>query len=88
MAKFSLTEILIAFDQLINTFIYIPQDGWGMADETISARLFRTHLQDFISDVPMNLVNMLFFSKDHCFQAWRSEIERKQLPNSYRRGNL
>jgi hypothetical protein len=32
---------LIALDQGINTLVYLDGDGWGMADETLSARAWR-----------------------------------------------
>lgn len=76
---------LIAFDQTFNTMIHISGDGWGWADETLSARLFRCHLQGLISDKPMRFVDALFFwQPQHCYHSWRSEIERRQLPTMYR----
>ncbi len=78
-------EFLLAIDQLINTLIYIQGDGWGMADESVSARAFRCHLQDLISDRAMTFIDALFFwQRAHCYNAWRAEIERSQLPNQYR----
>jgi hypothetical protein len=76
---------LIALDQFLNTLIYIKGDGFGMADEAISARLFRCYLQDLISDEWYLAIDFLFFWDDaHCYESWRSEIERNQLPNFYR----
>jgi len=75
---------LIALDQWINTLIYIAGDGQGMADETISARVFRCHLQGHLSDHPYRAIDALFFwQKNHCHKSWRSEIERRQLPGYY-----
>ena len=75
---------LLALDQWVNTYWHIEGDGWGMADEAISARAFRCHLQGLISDRPMRAINGLFFwQENHCYQAWRSEIERRQLPDHY-----
>lgn len=75
---------LIAFDQFLNTIVYIIGDGFGMADETLSARAFRLELQGF-SDKVRKLIDVLFFWQDnHCYNAWLSEIERNQLPNFYR----
>jgi hypothetical protein len=75
---------LIAIDQLINCCIYIAGDGWGWADETISARLFRCHLQDLISGRWHRAVDALWFwDADHCFKSWRSEIHRRHLPSYY-----
>lgn len=76
---------LIALDQFVNTCIKIKGDGWGKADETISARVFRCYLQGYISDTAYLAIDTLFFWQDvHCYLSWRSEIERKQLPNYYR----
>lgn len=75
---------LLAIDQLLNTYWRIDGDGWGMADEALSARAFRCHLQGLISDRPMRIINGLFFwQADHCYAAWRSEIDRRQLPDHY-----
>lgn len=77
-------QTLIALDQAANTLIYVPGDGWGMADETLSARLWRCYLQGVIGAFGWQLVDTLFFwEPDHCYQSWRSEIERRQLPGHY-----
>lgn len=76
---------LIAFDQFLNCLIYIDGDGFGCADETLSARLFRCQLQELLSDKPHKLVDaLLWFDKNHCYESWRSEVERRQLPSFYR----
>lgn len=76
---------LLAVDQWANTYWHIDGDGWGMADEALSARAFRCHLQGLISDRPMRAINLVFFwQENHCYQAWRSEIDRRQLPDHYR----
>ena len=73
-------QFLIAFDQVINTVIYIKDDGWGYADETISARSWRLRDQSSLYKV----VNALFFWQDnHCRGAYISELSRKQLPKEY-----
>jgi hypothetical protein len=78
-------QILIALDQLLNTLVYIKNDGWGFADEMISARAFRCYIQDYISDKMMQIIDTLFFWDDnHCYECWVLECERKQLPNNYR----
>lgn len=75
---------LIALDQFLNCLVYIKGDGWGWADETLSARLYRCYLQGCLSDAPYRAVDLLFFWEDHhCYQAWVSEIERRQLPGHY-----
>ncbi len=76
---------LLALDQWANTYWHIEGDGWGMADEAISARAFRCHLQNLISDRPMRAINLLFFwQENHCYLAWRHELDRRQLPDHYR----
>lgn len=78
---------LIALDEFVSCCIYIPGDGWGWADETLSARLFRCWLQGPISDRwyrAVDSVAAVFGDIDHCYQSWRSEIERRQLPDYYR----
>lgn len=68
-------KVLIAIDQLINTLTF------GAPDETISARAYRN---DWVT--LERLINFLFRDKDHCKNAFFSELERKQLPDEYRDG--
>lgn len=84
-------QFWISVDQTANTLWYIDGDGFGMADEMISARAFRAHLQGLIDDTAMNLINLLFFwqrneqgVRNHCHRAWRSEWDRNQFPSHYR----
>lgn len=64
-------QILIAIDQLASALL------GGMADETISARLYRTNskLVPFVDFV---------LGKNHCHKSYISEVERKQFPKDYR----
>lgn len=71
-------QICVAIDQLINTLF------GGYADETISARAWRHHL-DGSRDWPYKLIDKLFFwQKNHCQEAYESELERAQYPAAYR----
>ena len=71
-------QILVAVDQLANTML------GGMADETLSARAWRHHL-DGSRDWPRAIIDALFFwQADHCRSAYESEVERRQLPPEYR----
>lgn len=71
-------QILIAVDQLVNTFL------GGMADETLSSRAYRHAEIKKDRRWPMVIINALFFwQKDHCRTAYESEVERKQLPAGY-----
>lgn len=70
-------QVLIALDQLVNTFL------GGMADETLSARAWRNHLK-CRRTWPVKVINMLFFwQKNHCRTAYESEKQRKHLPEGY-----
>ena len=75
-------QFLIAIDQLINTIVYIKRDGFGYADEMLSARAWRlrniTKLHRFID-------RLFFWDDQHCYECFRIEVERKQLPVEYRR---
>ena len=78
-------QFLISLDQTANTLIYVDGDGWGTADEAISARAFRCYLQGLIPDLYYKTIDALFFWQEaHCHGAWQAEIERSQLPNHYR----
>ncbi|HAJ72423.1 MAG TPA: hypothetical protein DCO68_10135 [Methylophilaceae bacterium] len=72
-------QVLIAADQLLNTAL----GGW--ADETLSARIWRNKDKNMLLKVGVVVVNALFFwSRNHCYQAFVAELERKQYPRSYR----
>lgn len=75
-------QFLIAFDQLINTMVYIRGDGWGWSDESLSARAYRLRETN---PYPYHFINTLFFwQDDHCKEAYKSEKNNKQLPMEYR----
>ena len=71
-------QILIAFDQLINTIL------GGMADETISSRAHRNRHKNWRWRFMRRLIDGLFFwQKDHCYQSYLAELDRKQLPPNF-----
>ena len=71
-------QILIAFDQLINTFL------GGMADETISSRAHRNRYKSWRWRFMRRLIDGLFiWKKDHCHQSYLAELDRKQLPPNF-----
>jgi hypothetical protein len=77
-------DLPLGLDQLLNCVIWLPGDGWGTADETISARAWRCWLAGLIPSFWYRAIDALFFWQDHhCYHAWRSEIERRQLPDHY-----
>lgn len=76
-------QLLVALDQLGNTLL------GGYADETLSARAFRCHLQGDWPAWPYEAIDGLFFwQAAHCHRSWRSEWERHQMPGHYRHGCL
>ena len=72
--------MLIGFDQTINCVVWIKGDGFGMPDETLSARAWRLREQ---SNAWLVIDTLLFFDKDHCRTSYESEMQRKQLPKEY-----
>lgn len=70
-------QVLIALDQLANTLLL------GMADETLSARLWR------LQHPAHRVVDALFFwdrqgPAKHCELSHRAELLRQHLPVGYR----
>lgn len=75
-------QFLIAFDQLINTLIYVKGDGFGFADETISSRAWRLR-EDSLK--LYRIINLIFFwQENHCLDSYNSLILRKNLPKEYK----
>ena len=73
-------NLLIAIDQLVNTLVWINGDGFGLPDETLSARAWRLRGQ---SGAWKRIDALLFFDPDHCRTSYESEMQRKQLPKEY-----
>lgn len=74
-------QFLIAIDQVFNTIISVKGDGFGMADETISARAWRLREKSMF---PYKFINMLFFwQNNHCRGAFNAEMQRKHMPSAY-----
>ena len=71
---------LISFDQSCNTILN------GYPDETLSARAWRTEQENntFGKFFRPTIDTLFFFQKDHCYNSYLSEIERKQLPKEYK----
>lgn len=71
-------QVLVALDQLVNTFF------GGYADETISSRSHRAYVSGK-RKWTRNVINVLFFwQDDHCKEAYESEMNRSQLPPEMR----
>ena len=72
-------NILIALDQVLNAIFC------GACDETLSSRAYRLE-KDRGRKWPRILIDLLFFfDKNHCYESYLSEIERKQLPPQMRK---
>ena len=72
-------QVLVAIDQLINTLL------GGYADETLSARAWRHHLDNSLH-WPHKVIDFIFFWQDsHCKTAYESELFRQQYPEEYRK---
>lgn len=74
-------HVLIALDQLANALL------GGAADETLSARAYRTEQQGkVLGRVFRPVIDWLFipFERDHCRKAYLAEFQKLQLPGSYR----
>lgn len=70
-------QVLVAIDQLVNTFL------GGYADETLSARAHRRRLRGK-SGVAKVIDYVFFWQQDHCKEAYESELNRMQLPPELR----
>ncbi|OBX02201.1 hypothetical protein [Gallibacterium genomosp. 1] len=75
-------HVLIAIDQLCNALT------GGGADETFSSRCYRNAM---LKDSPKKrwvffytLINALFFDKQHCKEAYQSEVLRRQYPSDFK----
>lgn len=78
-----LKNVLIGIDQLVNTIF------GGFPDETISAVCYRKsqekgHYGHKFLKFWLDWI-LTPIKHDHCFLAYRSEMERSQLPPKYRR---
>lgn len=72
---------LIAIDQLFNAIT------GGAADETFSSRCYRGAV---LAEKPKKrwrfwyaVVNGLFLDKEHCYAAYKAEVNRKQYPPAF-----
>ena len=75
-----LLQFLIALDQSLNTLVQIKGDGFGYADETLSARAWRLREQ---SSAWRRIDLLFFWQSNHCESAYESELLRKHLPAEY-----
>lgn len=71
-------QVLIAFDQLINTLF----NGW--ADETLSSRAHRWARKGKHKWVRNLLDRFFFWEACHCERSYESERERRHFPPELR----
>jgi hypothetical protein len=83
-----ISQVFIACDQLLNALW--PSFLWGhlsYADETLSARCYRANRDDLVlGRLFMPLIDILFIwqGPGHCFNAYRTEVYRRNMPPEYR----
>lgn len=72
-------KLLIALDQLLNVLLL------GSPDETLSARAFRCRYWSVPWFWLWKAIDTLFFwEPQHCEAAYRNEVARNHMPESYR----
>ena len=69
-------QMLLGVDQLINALF------GGMADETLSSRVYRAENKNkkygkFFRPI---IDGIFFWQDDHCFHSYISEVKRRHLP--------
>jgi hypothetical protein len=74
-------QFLIALDQILNTIIKISDDGYGYADEMLSARAWRLRAS---SNLYRWIDRIFFWDDNHCQECYQIELERQHLPPEYR----
>ena len=78
-------QLLIAIDQTLNTLVWAEGEGFGMADETVSARAWRLQHRSAWCVARAIIDTVFFWEKDHCESSYRVELVRKHLPSEYGR---
>ena len=91
----NMKQVLIAIDQTVNTLVWAKDEGFGMADETLSARMWRLGVLEGNKNwyAAMKIVDSIFFwdketdesgnTLRHCELSYISELQRSQLPSHY-----
>lgn len=77
----------IALDQFLNSLVWAEGEGFGMADETLSARAWRLRDRAGTWGRFQRALDRVFgFLGDpyHCQTSFFSEFQRRQLPSAYR----
>lgn len=84
--KHNLFQLAVALDQFLNVLVCMiiepKEKHW--ADETFSAHTYR-HYREGEWKAMYWLINRIFFlQKNHCKEAYESEMNRTQLPPEFR----
>ena len=79
----NMKQVLIAIDQTINTLVWAKDEGFGMADETISARAWRLQSRPLWGVTRAMIDTLFFWDRNHCEKSYHSERLRKHLPFDY-----
>lgn len=79
--KTYLFNVSVSLDQLLNT-VFLN----GYPDETLSSHFYRWN-RDSVYKYPMIILDKiagLFGDKNHCYESYKSEERRRQLPPEFR----
>ena len=83
----SMIQTLIALDQLLNTLTWAKLEGFGFADETLSARMWRLQASPNWNRARIMVdwvFGNIFGDKHHCQRSFLDEYYKNQLPGDYR----
>ena len=79
---------LIWIDQGLNTFVWADGEGFGSADETLSARAWRLRARSATWGRLRRAIDALFWllarEREHCRDAYIAEYLRRHLAPDYR----
>ena len=80
-------QFLIAIDQVANTLTWAKFEGFGFADETLSARMWRLQASKNWNRARMVtdwMFKNIFRDHNHCQRSFLDEYYKNQLPSRYR----
>ena len=81
-------QFLIAMDQVLNTLAWAKLEGFGFADETLSARMWRLQASSNWNRARIVVdwvFGNIFNDKNHCQRSYLDEYYKYQLPGDYRK---
>lgn len=77
-------QLLIALDQAANTLVWAHGEGFGLADETLSARCWRLRERPAWGLARRVVDGLFFWDPRHCAASFEVEQQRRHLPPAYR----